>query len=70
MIVHAIVDGSITYEVEQNKNDKYHLVVKIGKKETERTLLRGDDGQAITGYVAACNKLDEIVAERKSRQPA
>ena len=52
MIVHAIVDGRTTYEVELDENSgRYYLVEKIGmKRQTGRILLKS------WGYVAACGE--------------
>jgi len=68
MIVHAIVDGRTTYEVELDENSgRYYLVEKIGmKRQTGRILLKS------WGYVAACGEAEAIAnTERtESRQPA
>ncbi|MDO8444416.1 MAG: hypothetical protein Q7S80_02850 [bacterium] len=46
-------------------------MVRTRTGQIEHSLLKNGDGQAITGYVAACAKAEEIVAERtESQQPA
>lgn len=55
----------------RRKTGRHYLLVRTRTGQIEHSLLKNGDGQAITGYVAACAKAEEIVAERtESQQPA
>lgn len=65
MITRIATIGDQTYEVESKENGRHYLLVKVGMRQIERIPLEQ------RGYVAACGKAEEIVAERtESQQPA